>query len=246
MLCKILKGQRMKKEEPPIVLIYPFYSTLDTAMRLTLTAQNIESKDTKNILAKSAIIHCALAIEALANSLIANLNLQSKFEESIEKLDTISKLQMFYMVWKSSPNMDRGQKCIQIFQEFISIRNTYVHPKSYSVKAEKTEDGNYTIPIKDHYKILNIKKDNNVWSGEDAVLCLNHLLKALDWFIIDSLGLCNKRVEDIIFFNIKKKDGNGLIIPPKPYPWDKPEYKDFYQPEFLLSPPPFSTEHQKE
>jgi hypothetical protein len=223
-----------KEDKKLSVMIYPFYATLDSAISLTLLAQQMEEEKTKNILSKSAIIHCGLVIESLANSLISNLQLQSKFENSIEKLDTIAKLEMFYMIWKSSPGMDRGKKCFQVFQELITIRNNYVHPKKYINEAKEDENGNYAILIKDKFTILEITKDTNLWTDKDALKCLNEMLMSLDYYIMEYLNLCNKRVEEIVFFNFKRKEGKGIIIPPKPYPWNKKGNEGYYIPKFLL------------
>lgn len=216
-------------------IIYPFYMALDEAIKMTFLLKNEENISLENSISKSAILNCTIVIEAFANSLISNLELPLVYEKSIEKLDSISKIQTFYMIWQKNPSLDRGAKCVQVFQELISIRNDYVHPKKYKLSVSEDINGNYIIPIEGKYNILQIPKNSNVWNAENAMCCMNALLESLDSFIMDILVLCNKKVEEITFYNIQAKNESNkrILIPPKPFPWENDMYKLFYTPRFL-------------
>ena len=82
----------------------------------------------KNLLVKACILHCSFAVEALANNMIQFINLGGKLSESIDKLDVVSKLELFLLLTKKT-KIDRGSYAIQVFQDLIDIRNKYVHPK---------------------------------------------------------------------------------------------------------------------
>lgn len=214
------------------VLINPFYLSLDTAIILTNLAIEANNTECEQALSKSSIVHCALVIEALANSLISNIGFQDKFVQSVDKLETIAKLELFNIIWNHNPKLHRGKNCIQIFQEFISLRNTYVHPKVYERSAEKHNDG-YAILVKGKWPMLKLTKDSNLWFSENAKSSLNLLLHALDDFIMDVLELCNKKVEDIILFTVHKDSKNELVPPKGNYPWNNPYLEKFYYPRFL-------------
>ena len=186
----------MENQKKMTANIYPFYPNLCTAIKLADLSKNAEDKDVEHTLAKSAIIHCCFVIEAIANSLISNIGFQTKFEDSIEKLDPIAKLEFFSYAWKGRTKLDRGSTHIQVLQELISIRNNYVHPKKQTTTADQ----------------LKIAKDYHLWNCQDAKTCIEKLLSALDYFIIEHLQLCNKKVMDIVFYNFSDNNGKCNTI----------------------------------
>lgn len=224
----------MENQKKMTANIYPFYPNLCTAIKLADLSKNAEDKDVEHTLAKSAIIHCCFVIEAIANSLISNIGFQTKFEDSIEKLDPIAKLEFFSYAWKGRTKLDRGSTHIQVLQELISIRNNYVHPKKQTTTADRNENGDYVIEIKGVYNQLKIAKDYHLWNCQNAKTCIEKLLSALDYFIIEHLQLCNKKVMDIVFYNFSDNNGKcNTIIPPKPYPWSSSSFPGFHLPKFL-------------
>jgi len=151
--------------------------------------------DLLNALSKSSVLHCVLAIEALANALTEELPYSKKTKESIDRLKHLDKFELFLSSLQPK-KLDRGINTVQKLIELIDLRNKYVHPKTNEIpidfdikKMQISFDGTKTPH-------LNIPKDSAVWdyrAAQKAIIATNDFL---NHFLAD---LCQLHPEDIIY-----------------------------------------------
>jgi len=208
----------------------PFLSTLIDSVLYAKYASNSNDEKLKKLLAKASILHCCLTIEALANNMVQFINLGSKFSESVDKLDVISKFEMFSLMVKKK-NIDRGSSSIQTFKQLIDLRNNYVHPKIKTVELNN-ENGNYTTKLIPNYKQIKINVNSQKWDVKDSNECVLALLKGIDEFLLTELRLEMKSMS-CMFLDFLFIDGmQGPIVDTKSewVSWSMSEYK--YKPKF--------------
>ena len=189
----------------------PFLPMLIDAVLYAKYASLSKDKSLKDLLVKASILHCSIVVESLANNMIQFINLGSKFSESIDKLDVISKFELFSMLTKKN-HLNRGSNSIQAFKELIDIRNKYVHPK---IRTEELINENGKLSSKSTKSLSQIKipVDLEKWDVKESNKCVLALLKAIDQFLIDELGLEMKSMS-CMFMDSLSVDGNtgSLVI----------------------------------
>lgn len=183
----------------------PFLSTLVDAVMYAKIANDTKERNVQNLLSKSAILHCSICVEALANNMLQFLNFGTRFAESIEKLDPISKIELFSIFLKKK-NLERGNNCAQIMKAFIDLRNSYVHPK---IKKKDISDQNHSSK----FKLLQLDEEFQQWNSDDANRCVLKLLQAIDELLIDVIGLEKKSMSCMFSEQIIMKGGSGPVVP---------------------------------
>jgi len=188
----------------------PFLSTLIDAVLFAKHAYMTEDLKLKNLLVKACILHCSFAVEALANNMIQFIT-SGGFSESIDKLDVVSKLELFSLLVKKK-KIDRGSHAIQVFQDLIDIRNKYVHPKIKKSELIKINKKSYSIKKK-NLSQLNISSEMTEWSVDESNTCLLELLKSIDHFLLDEVEL-EKKSMSCMFMDFLSLEGMyGPIVP---------------------------------
>lgn len=195
-------------EENEVVKIVekPFLNTFIDAIMYAKKAEETKDEYLIKLLSKASILHCSFAVEALANNMLQFLKVQGKLADSLDRLDIIAKLDLFSFIVKKR-NIDRGSRPIQIFQELITIRNNYVHPKIQSSDLETMVKEDTIITIKEH-KLSNNLKVNicpNIWGAKDARQSIALLVESVDEFLLNELKM-EKKSLTCMFLNSKIKD----------------------------------------
>ena len=189
----------------------PFLSTLSDAVLFAKHATLTKDEKFKKLLVKASILHCSFAVEALANNMIQFINLGGKLSESIDKLDVVSKLELFSLLTMKK-KIDRGNSSIQVFQNLIDVRNKYVHPK---IKKNEllNNNGNFSSNPRKSLSQLNITSEMSEWDVKESNKCVLALLKSIDQFLIEDIGLEMKSMS-CMFMDYLCVDGSyGLIVP---------------------------------
>jgi len=182
----------------------PFLSTLIDAVLFAKYASLTQEIKLKNLLVKACILHCSFAVEALANNMIQFISLGGKLSDSIDKLDVVSKIELFSLL-TSKKKINRGCYSIQVFQYLIDIRNKYVHPKI--IKNELiNNNGSLTPKSKKDLSQLHITSDMKKWTDIESNICVLSLLKSIDQLLLEEIGLEIKSMS-CMFMDFLSLDG---------------------------------------
>lgn len=223
------KIETLKNEENNITS-KPFLPILKDAVLFSKHASTTHDKQFSKMLTRASIIHCSFTVEALANNMIQFINLGGRFSESIDKLDIVAKFELFTLL-TSKKKIDRGTYCIQVFQDLIEIRNKYVHPKIQKNELSN-EGGKLITKCKKSYSQLNIRTFRDTWEIQDSQICVSALLKSLDQFLLEVVGLEMKSMSCMFMDFLSVNGLYGPIVPSDTEwaEWAENELK--YRPKF--------------
>lgn len=86
---------------------------------------------------RAAIIACALAVESCANCLLDSLDIASQSSNELERLPTITKLDVcIRLLTSGSKTINREDNRVGKMAELLKVRNEFVHPKRQTLEAE--------------------------------------------------------------------------------------------------------------
>lgn len=176
----------MKQDENKLTA-KPFLPTLIDAIDLARHAKELDKKRGGSLIARAAVLHCAFAVEALANNMLQFLYVGNRLSTSLERLDTLSKLELFSLLLRKT-HLDRGSTALQVLSEFVDLRNQYVHPKIATRTLHK-EEGSYKTATHPRYPFLALAEPSSEWRAADAGRCVTTLLSAVDQLLLDHLGM---------------------------------------------------------
>ncbi|MFC2106540.1 hypothetical protein ACFLS0_07310 [Candidatus Bipolaricaulota bacterium] len=168
----------------------PFLPTLIDTVDLTRQAVEFPSRKGGIPVARAAILHCALAIEALANNMLQFLDVGRHLGESLDRLDVMAKFELFALLLKR-PRLDRGSTALQVLSDFIALRNGYVHPK---ITIHGVEKSGLSLDFVGGraYNSLGLTKRQSDWGPSDSSKCTQKLLFAVDHLLLDQLQMEEK------------------------------------------------------
>ena len=189
----------------------PFIQTLEDAVLYAKLASAIGNNNESALIAKTAILHCAFAVEALANNMIQFLNIGSKLASSIERMDVISKIEFFALV-VTNKTIDRGSTSMQVISEFIKLRNSYVHPKIQKEKLIQNDNSKYDRE-KRKYNNLKINENFQKWTYEDSNYCIGKLVESVDDLLLETIGLEKCSLSCMFLDTMEISGTKGPIVP---------------------------------
>jgi hypothetical protein len=209
----------------------PFLPTLIDTIALARHAEQHDKKKGGSPIACAAILHCALAVEALANNMLQFLNVGNSLGKSLERLDTLSKIELFTLLLQKN-RIDRGSTALQVLSEFIDLRNQYVHPKITTRRLHKLE-GSYETVSDRRYQLLALTEPSSKWSATDAGRCVKALLNSIDQLLLDQLGMEYKSLSCMFCDRVTIEGSQGPIEPPRDWALWVEKALD-YRPRFFL------------
>ncbi|GGB21545.1 hypothetical protein [Agarivorans gilvus] len=205
------------------IQIQPLFPLMLTAVHL-LWAADDQALVVRNAIARSSIIHAPFMVESLANSLLVELGMSSSLQNDLEKLTTMAKLELCADL-SNKGSFSRGGRCAQVFADLTKLRNDYVHPKrSKNTNVEKEGEA-YFIGVSQRWSGLGIAKNPEVWDVKDAHAVLAKVMDAMDEYLMDVIGICNRRIERILLHHVVG-DGDSktlVTVPEKPWSLTLPE-----------------------
>lgn len=128
---------------------------------------------------RSAILHCALALEAAANACLDVLDLQKGAHEDYDKLQTLGKFDVFLSHIAHGKRMDREHNLVRPIRNLISCRNTYVHSKVL------TEEVNGQQIVLKTWDPLGLPKNQSHWQPIHAVKVFTVTADFLNYFFFE-------------------------------------------------------------
>ena len=128
---------------------------------------------------RAAIINSALALEAAANACLDGLNLQEGTNREFERLQTLSKFEVFLQRVTPGKSIDRQHPLVRPIANLISCRNTYVHSK---VLIEEVEDQRL---LTKRWEPLGLPKNQVYWQPLHAVKVLTVTSDFLNHFFFE-------------------------------------------------------------
>ncbi len=217
----------MKNNIPNSHTYKPFLMTLSDTVLFLKSSTEIRDLKTRKLLAKASILHCPFAVEALANNMIQFCNLNKQFKLSVEKMDMLAKFDFMSVMLKKK--LDRGSHSIQVFKDFITLRNNYVHPKITRTDLVLEGENNYK-GLENEFDFIGIGSSASEWGVSDAKKCVTALVKAIDDLLLNQLGLDMKYMS-CMFSDVLSIDGViGPIVP------SATEWSDWLEKELKCKP----------
>ena len=155
---------------------------------------------------RAAVIARAMAVESCANCLLDALKLPSRSASDLERLPTMTKLDVCLRLRTSDCKcIDRGDSRVAKVAELISIRNDFVHPKRQTLTAEwgvdsSTPEG-YKIQFDYSDKLheqLKIPKTGLHWNSSHARAAAEATFSFFDFLFRDLLEADVGTVYDLV------------------------------------------------
>lgn len=199
------------------IQIQPLFPILLTALRL-LRASGQNDDLLGNAIARSVIIHCPLLVESLANSLLLETSFNTTIQADLERLSTMAKLELCANL-AGKGNFARGDQYVQVFSDLTKLRNDYVHPKRSSSTDVQLNGDSYMISISQKWSALDIAKSPEIWSLQDAIEVFRKTLSSLDFYLMDTLQICNRRIERIFLHHVTDDNGKSSLVTVAEKPW---------------------------
>lgn len=146
---------------------------------------------------RAAVIACALAVESCANCLLDSLDISSQSASELERLPTITKLDVSIRLHTSGlKSIDRGDNQVSKIAELVKVRNEFVHPKRQTLDAEWGVDPEdpegYKIEVEYSEKFhqqLGIPKTGLHWNSGHAISAAEATFEFFDFLFRDLLQL---------------------------------------------------------
>jgi hypothetical protein len=133
-------------------------------------------------LSRASVMASVASLECAANCCVESMsNLPSLPKDSIDKLPTLDKLDVFYchQMSDNSAKLDRGSQNFQIARELIQIRNWYVHPKTSETAITIGEPIEWSV-----WKLTTLEQ-SAYWRSADALKVLDAVIQFFNWFFLD-------------------------------------------------------------
>jgi hypothetical protein len=143
---------------------------------------------------RSAIIHCALALEAAANACLDVLRLQKGTHEEYDKLQTLAKFDLFLSKFAPGKGLDREHVLVRPIRNLLTCRNTYVHSKVFLEEADEK-----IIQLKS-WEPLGLPKNQHYWQAIHAVKALTVTSDFLNFLFFE-----------ICHFNYDSPEHRGIV-----------------------------------
>ena len=198
--------------------IQPLYPLILCTVRLLKAAQ-AASGSNGNALSRACILHCTLIVEALANSLLHALGLESALYEDLEQLRTFAKLQL-YSRRAGGATFSRGSRTGQLLADLIKLRNDYVHPKVANEEDVEFKENAYFVSPDGKHLALDIPKNPEVWMHRDAERAFRLTMEAVDGYLMDDVRICNRLVERIMLHHVIEPEGKPVLVTVNEKPWE--------------------------
>ena len=182
------KYNRVSDQIPIRQLNRPFSDLFSDALRqLDIALAEAAPPDLRNSASKSCILSCALALEAVANSLLNDLDYSKRLRDSADRFQPLEKFE-FALYHISEKILDRGAPQVQAIAELFKLRNDFVHPKAVEVT------GNLSVPSKlmefedEPWPTLKIPREPRRWIYEHAKAVVVATDRFLAYFLLDLSG----------------------------------------------------------
>lgn len=146
---------------------------------------------------RAAVIACALAVESCANCLLDSLDIPSQSSIELERLPTITKLDVCIRLHTSDLKaMNRGDSRVAKMTELLKVRNEFVHPKRQTLDAEWGVDPEapegYKIEFEysdKYHQQLGIPKTGLHWNSGHAMSVAEATFEFFDFLFRELLQL---------------------------------------------------------
>jgi hypothetical protein len=129
---------------------------------------------------RSAIVFSALALESAANCCLDFLGLQKGAFEDFEKLQTLSKFDLFLRDGQRKDALDREHKLVHPIRNLISCRNAIVHSK---VQTDRVKEGRVEPQI---WEPLGLPHNPEYWQPVHAIKCFTVMSDFLNYFFFEA------------------------------------------------------------
>jgi len=168
--------------------------------------------------ARASIAASVFSLESCANCLLASLELPKAFGDDLERLPTLSKIEVCLRMSSPEARLDRGRNEIRVISELIHARNDFVHPKVTNIPVEfgvwdETET-HVKLPILMAPKIreaTGIPKEALLWNADHATTAFGVVTDFLAYLFDDVLKADLPKIQEILFDSTEAKLGDTIM-----------------------------------
>jgi hypothetical protein len=153
---------------------------------------------------RASISASIFTLECAANCMLSSLQLSAKFNDELDKLSFLAKIEVF-IKFKNIKSFERGRNEVQKVVKLIKVRNDYVHPKVLNIKTEASKPEKigelYKIPMSlngEHWDALAIPKCSMFWSSNDALNVIKAIIDFYFYLFNTVLNLSSEKIEEIL------------------------------------------------
>ena len=143
------------------------------------------------IFSRYSFLMIANSLEAAANALLLDLNVESDYYEELEKLNTLMKFKTFCYFNKKKLNV--GDVRFARIRDIISCRNEFVHPKPKQVDFNFDLKTNEIIFASSKTKNRNYPLYFSEIKSKHALTALEDTLSFVSWVCFD---ICKLKIDD--------------------------------------------------
>ena len=149
-------------------------------------------------LARGSLLSSFCLIEASANVCLESLAIGGQLGDDIDRIPTLSKLDLYLRLRFKNRKLDRGSFPFQGAQELKQIRDAFVHPKGHRIVWELMEDGS-EVSQSPETKVLQLPKVAAYFGPEHAIVSLKATHRFLGHFFKDVCRFSPNSVSRLLF-----------------------------------------------
>lgn len=225
--CKIPLAWSLKSLNFPIYPVMQIPATFrqpgfldlicDAAFHLEL-ARASSDPYSQNKHARASIVAAIFSVESCSNCLLASLGLPKAFGDDLERLPTLSKIEVSLRMSSLEVRLDRSRNEVRMINELIQARNDFVHPKVAQIPVElgdwdetETEVRWPILMSPNAREATGIPKEALFWNADHAVTAFRAVTDFLAYLFDDVLRADLPKVQEILFHSTEAKLGDTVI-----------------------------------
>ncbi len=147
--------------------------------------------------ARSSMLFSMLMLEAVANTCIEALDLESSIFREIDMLPVLAKFDFYLRTKFRNKRLERGISVIEGIKELKRLRDGFVHLKPHKVEWRRMADDSGIAQV-ERTKVLKIAKNPQFWEAEDAVATMKGVHDFFNYFFKSKCNYNPTRVASLL------------------------------------------------
>lgn len=181
----------------------PFTQQFNQIALLFKLLQNNDLIESHSTLRYILLAACNSMLEAISNTIINSLVINSELKKGIDRLSLLNKFDLLLLIRKGQ-KLDYGNHLVGSIKTLINLRNDHIHPKTRESKFDSlsknfaTNEINFTLKeTPKDFDILDILKDT---------------FKFLDAYFIDWCNCNEQEISEMLTESVLFANGNRGIL----------------------------------
>jgi hypothetical protein len=192
----------------PFIIIFA-----DALMCAHLSEDPKHPEPVRGMLVRTSIMHSVLAIECVANCVVAKIPRNHRFRVQAERWPALDKYDLYLLCFPHQRSIPRDNEHVKVLRELISLRDSYVHPRAtnFPITRIGEQDGKpkmtSTVEVKSTPKLAPM---SFAWTTKDAKIVLKSLVEFFRLFFVELCGFKPDTVGIILSTVVKCSDGDRI------------------------------------